>query len=493
MALIATAESAQDIAAALSKFLDPVSESSTDITSAISECFAISSALRELDEVGGDSRQNRSYDLISDDVRAVLLSLRYTFEDVNDLFGGLLRTIHLSQSAVYRQVWRDIENFFLDESRNTLSVRLEYYKRYLQDMICIMIDGSLPNYEFDELAYRIDQLLKVQEDRLDGRFSNLAIGVPGAGTGAGRQRSFERRRPQALEPETLFSGRGAERRRQRPAPPRRDDLARREDVPRREDFVRREDAPRRDREDRYRAPARRLPFTPNRFDELDYFGRGDEIDEYPRAPEPPGSPTMTTTFSQSSSTSSSIQHWVPKVFEQSQSNTPFKTVGPASACYGEDIPHASSRLAGDHEKVLQQSFENGGLIVRLYRCFEFEVPSGQSKRATISDDHYEHTLRVYRDRDSGAIRLQASVKDGELKRKPVWTAFITHNVCSNRWIRYFDSKTIHLADLQRYVFCSDYEPLLGPGGEHELVFKKTEDRRDFEGVIEDLAEDLAHA
>ena len=141
MALIATAESAQDIAAGLHKFLDPVSESSTDITSAIGECFAISSALRELDEAVGDPRQNRSYASISDEVRAVLQSLEYTFKDVNDLFGGLARTIHLSQSSAYRQVWRDIEIFFRDQSRNTLSVRLEYYKRFLQDLICFMVEG----------------------------------------------------------------------------------------------------------------------------------------------------------------------------------------------------------------------------------------------------------------------------------------------------------------------------------------------------------------
>ena len=141
MALIATAESAQDIAAGLNKFLDPVSESSTEITSAIAECFAISSALRELDEAVGDFRQNRSYTSISDEVRAVLLSLEYTFEDVNHLFGGLSRTIHLSQSSAYRQVWREIENFFLKESRNTLSLRLEYYKRFLQDLICFLVEG----------------------------------------------------------------------------------------------------------------------------------------------------------------------------------------------------------------------------------------------------------------------------------------------------------------------------------------------------------------
>lgn len=41
-------------------------------------------------------------------------------------------------------------------------------------------------------------------------------------------------------------------------------------------------------------------------------------------------------------------------------------------------------------------------------------------------------------------------------------------------MRKYDSKTVHLADLQRYVFSSEYNPQLGPGGEHELVFTKIE-------------------
>lgn len=59
-------------------------------------------------------------------------------------------------------------------------------------------------------------------------------------------------------------------------------------------------------------------------------------------------------------------------------------------------------------------------------------------------------------------------------RTPVWTAFVTHHVTSSRWIREVGSKTIHLADLQRYVFSSEYVPQLGSGGEHELVFMKAE-------------------
>lgn len=34
----------------------------------------------------------------------------------------------------------------------------------------------------------------------------------------------------------------------------------------------------------------------------------------------------------------------------------------------------------------------------------------------IKDDNYHHALRVYRDIPSGAVRLQASVHKGEMKR-----------------------------------------------------------------------------
>ncbi|KAL8822804.1 MAG: hypothetical protein Q9191_006472, partial [Dirinaria sp. TL-2023a] len=33
----------------------------------------------------------------------------------------------------------------------------------------------------------------------------------------------------------------------------------------------------------------------------------------------------------------------------------------------------------------------------------------------IVDDQYEHVLRLFKDRDSGAVRLQASVRSGDLR------------------------------------------------------------------------------
>ncbi len=136
MNLVATAETAQDVASGLNKFLEPVAESSTEITRLMSECFAISSALRELSTALREPRHSRSYSIISENLRLAVSSLEYTFDDVGRLCGRIPRT----RNSAYRSIWRDIENYFQDESRNSLLARLEYYRRFLQDLLCIILE-----------------------------------------------------------------------------------------------------------------------------------------------------------------------------------------------------------------------------------------------------------------------------------------------------------------------------------------------------------------
>lgn len=141
MALIATAETAEDVASVFHKFLEPVSESSTQITGLISECFALSSALRELANAIQDPRNRGRYANVADDVQMTVSSVDYTFSDVHRLFGGLGRSTHLTISAGYRAVWREMEDHFYNESRNTLCERLEFYKRFLKDLTGVIIEG----------------------------------------------------------------------------------------------------------------------------------------------------------------------------------------------------------------------------------------------------------------------------------------------------------------------------------------------------------------
>ena len=130
-ALIAVAETAQDIGSSLNKFLTPVDEFSADITALIAQCFNTSSALRRLNGLV-EVAPRRDFSYISDDLRLATDSLDYTFKDVQRIFGGLARGGLVG--AAYRRVWRDLQDFFYEESGNTLSRRLQLYQDFLTDL-----------------------------------------------------------------------------------------------------------------------------------------------------------------------------------------------------------------------------------------------------------------------------------------------------------------------------------------------------------------------
>ncbi|RGP65311.1 hypothetical protein FLONG3_9287 [Fusarium longipes] len=56
-------------------------------------------------------------------------------------------------------------------------------------------------------------------------------------------------------------------------------------------------------------------------------------------------------------------------------------------------------------------------------------------QARIVDDGFMHSLIVYQDFVSKGLRLHAAVWEGDLRQCPVWTAFITHQSASPRWIK----------------------------------------------------------
>lgn len=522
---IATAESAQDVAAALDKFLDHIPEYDAEITALIGECFGLSSALRQLNTCYGDLQFHNNYVQISNDIHVTLQSINYTFDDVHGLLTGLGSSLHLSRTAAYRAVWDNIIVHFDRESNNSLGRRIGIYRRFLGAVICLIEGDWLTLDEYNGLRWRIDSLFRIQDNRLALEMNNLALGAPGAN----RQRSFERRRSAGIRPPLP------------PSPP----PFRREGVP--------------------RAPPM-SPLTPG-FDQGDFW-----------SPNGPSSPITTNTSSttQSSRATFATTHWVPKLFDQNRPASEFRRHGQVSACFDEDMRGAGSRLSQEYEKLMEQSFEEGDLVVRIYlrqsdhrariycrsqrgtqprkesclpltslriqrrdSCLELrrmnqsgdptdiwarlrflnlerlvlfhctflalkaEDPENRSHQTVddtihgevkhfgqyIQDDQYEHALRLFKDRDSGAVRLQASVRRGDLKRTPVWTAFITHQIASRDWMRRPRSnpRAVYLAELQQFVFTNEYNPQLGPDGAHELRFHSSGYATEFIDAIEELA------
>lgn len=104
----------------------------------------------------------------------------------------------------------------------------------------------------------------------------------------------------------------------------------------------------------------------------------------------------------------------------------------------------------------------------------------------ILDDNYIHALRIYHDRLSGAIRLQASVHEGDMKRAPVWTAFISAYIGSPYWVRRINNKVL-LRELPRVVFFPEYTPPKTSRGEHLLKFTSEDDAKDFIDVLNQLS------
>ena len=99
---------------------------------------------------------------------------------------------------------------------------------------------------------------------------------------------------------------------------------------------------------------------------------------------------------------------------------------------------------------------------------------------TIIDDGYEHVLRIYKDAETGVVRLQASVPSGEMQNTPVWTAFITHVLHSASWKRR-SGRTVNLADIEHIVFNSKYNPSA------HVTFTKVNDAIRFMDAVDNLA------
>src|SRR6266498_1862837 len=138
MNLLADAEDAQDIGAAFSKFLDALPDQAADVTGLIAELYAISAALRELDNTIHSRQYGHRAHLIKDDLDLVCASLSYTLKDAFDILGEIRAKGDAPTVGAYRQTWKEICYHFQRESRGSLSMRLERYKRFITELSNVM-------------------------------------------------------------------------------------------------------------------------------------------------------------------------------------------------------------------------------------------------------------------------------------------------------------------------------------------------------------------
>ncbi|KAJ0121751.1 hypothetical protein J7T55_008918 [Diaporthe amygdali] len=100
-------------------------------------------------------------------------------------------------------------------------------------------------------------------------------------------------------------------------------------------------------------------------------------------------------------------------------------------------------------------------------------------QAQIIDDDYQHSLIVYEDTRTRGMRLHAAVWDGELRACPVWTAFVTHQSASSRWLTRKSKHRVWINEIKLYVFCDKYKEAnmrRNKAGAFEIHFVSDEDQ-----------------
>lgn len=112
-----------------------------------------------------------------------------------------------------------------------------------------------------------------------------------------------------------------------------------------------------------------------------------------------------------------------------------------------------------YPEILQDRFH------KRERSDEKEEFSGE-----IKDDNFLHALRLYRDKDSGGIRLEARPRRGPMTSTPIWMAFISHLIIKKSWIRVVSTKTLQLSELHPYIFTPNYTPPRSKSGKVRLQF-----------------------
>ncbi|QGA12965.1 hypothetical protein EYB26_000610 [Talaromyces marneffei] len=508
----------EDVAVGLRQFREQLPEHSAEITNVIAELYAISATLTSLE---GLTRQfPRNFGPVKADFERVLVSLRYTLNEIINSFGKLDRR---RMADNYRQIWHDLIVYFHEESGYSLKRRLNKYKLFLHELQDVVQNKTIDYRFMSNLQKSILAVLEEQDSRFAARLAGLSLGRPGSSTSSSNFSG------NSLEVE----GHGIEKRRS--------------------------------------YERTRSGFRPHPSPLHSPTSTNDSAP--PWAPDVPGSPISTSTTTQSNLSSAVLNdHWAKDVFSYRGPLMKFPVIGDNSNCLGEEVQDIKewlheqgfdevAYLAFDEDvsvyfyvreddnraRILCKSrrsrrakfyclplnmlevrrvgpclqlcrrrrsgtelvpwlnlhFESVEKMVLFFCTFVALRSQDGHKRiqdirdyeleaekelfgGLIDDDGFTHALRVYRDRISGAIRLQASVHEGDMKRAPVWTAFITHHIDSPHWVRRANAR-VFLREAKRVIFFPEYSPPRNNRGEHILHFTSEDDAKDFVDVIERLS------
>ncbi|KAJ5957227.1 hypothetical protein N7501_011506 [Penicillium viridicatum] len=172
-ALRASRQSADDVAAGFYAFRAPLPEHVGEITSLMSELYAISSSLTTLERLAEDPRNHRYFEMIKPDLYVVQASFTYTIEDIGEMFRGLDGPD--ASSARYKRTWVIMSRFFWDQSNYTLATRLAKYKTVFKEFNDLVREGHYTSSLLVGLVGGFKTLLSIQDGRFAARFEGMTL------------------------------------------------------------------------------------------------------------------------------------------------------------------------------------------------------------------------------------------------------------------------------------------------------------------------------
>ncbi|KOS46084.1 hypothetical protein ACN38_g3015 [Penicillium nordicum] len=362
-ALRASRQSADDVATGFYAFRDPLPEHMGEITSLMSELYAISSSLSTLERLAEDPRNRRYFELIKPDLNVVQASFTYTIEDIGEIFRGLDGPD--ASSARYKRTWVIMSRFFWDQSNYTLATRLAKYKTIFKEFNDLVREGHYTSSLLVGLVSGFKTLLSIQDGRFAARFEGMALRPNDSPTG-------NRASPPSPVRERPVRDRPVKDRPVRDLPVRERPLR---DRPGRDHPVR--DHPVRDHPARDHPVRDHLASDRNARRQRSYertrpphmspppmsSSSTTSSDFPPSVPDIPLSPltsvSATTATSHSSDPDIIKEHWAKDTFGSSSTNTPLPSVREKSQCRGEPYPGIKQLIKDKgFEELLQLSLND---------------------------------------------------------------------------------------------------------------------------------------
>ncbi|KAK0977405.1 hypothetical protein LTR91_013318 [Friedmanniomyces endolithicus] len=500
-ALITLAQDAEDASSGLRVFRDSLPRNATQITGVIGEFFAISASLRQLDSAEGDPRFQPSFYRIREDIGLLCRSLQTTVGDVFAMFAR-------SRDRSRQMVWEDLQHKMDQDEGEGLLERLRCYRGVLLALFDVVV-GRRPS-SLVELRRQLANLAAAQ-------------GVPSSSSGQSTPRP-PAARPQSRIHDILTSPvtESVDWNYERPPPFAPDPPLQSPTFTSSSSTTLRSSQTSYSNEHALSGPtvhwAQHIftgtnPVTPFRHcieDQSECYGFID-LTSIPRTAQDGFVLALELPFD-------SERLWLRVYWRPTDDRT--RVLIMTKASNGLDrhycvpllslkiIRHQTclklcrARQDGRYDLWAKLNFATYERMVLVYctlaamkrqdhrgvshpmllDAFELSTRDGLGERecfaGAIEHGDMRHALRLFRDRASGGVRLEASAKRGPMQDVPIWTAFVTKYADDRDWPQYEGRGMISLAAVRPapYVFLPRYEPARNRAGEYVLQFTTSEGR-----------------